>query len=348
LHHEDRLITPVDARSAREGHCYAFLVFTYIVRRVIQSFFVLVIVMLMTFSLPYFQSHGILAPAYSVLGTRATPANVAIWGAQHGMNHPYLVRFWTYVTQLLFHFNLGQSYKQNLSVWGIISLYVPRTIWLALSSLILTVLIAVPLGIIQASKRNTVFDYTATGTAFILYAMPSFLLCMLMLDAFGFHWPHLPTSPPSGVSPWAMFLDPKGFLLPVACLTMLSVAGLSRFMRGTVLEVLVQDYVRTAKAKGCSNSRTLFRHAFRNALGPIVTILGLSIPGLLSGALIVESVFNYSGLGIQTVNAAVNIDVPTVLGITVLVSMLTLAGNLMADVALGIVNPRIRIEGSGR
>jgi peptide/nickel transport system permease protein len=323
-------------------------VLAYILRRIAQSILVLLIVMLLTFSLPYFQVHGIMAPAYQVLGTHATPANVALWGAQNGMNHSYIVRFWNYVTQVFFHFNLGHSYKQNLSVWGIISLYVPRTIWLALSALILTIVIAIPLGIFQASKRNTVFDYSATGSAFVLYAMPSFLLCMLVLDAFSFHWPHLPSSPPSGVAPWAMFTSPVGFILPVACLTMLSVAGLSRFMRGTVLEVLVQDYVRTAKAKGCTNRRTLFRHAFRNALGPIITILGLSIPALLGGALIIESVFNYGGLGIQTVNAATNLDIPTVLGITLLVSILTLSGNLMADIALGLVNPRIRIEGAGR
>jgi peptide/nickel transport system permease protein len=115
-------------------------------------------------------------------------------------------------------------------------------------------------------------------------------------------------------------------------------------MRGTVLEVLVQDYIRTAKAKGCSSRRVLFRHAMRNALGPIVTILGLSIPALLGGALIVESVFNYSGLGIQTVNAATILDIPTVLGITLLATVLTLLGNFLADIMLGVVNPRIRIQ----
>jgi peptide/nickel transport system permease protein len=321
-------------------------VFAYILRRLVQAFVVLLIVMLVTFTLPYFQNHGILAPAYAVLFTHATPHNVAIWGQQNGMDHPYFVRFWNYVTQVFFHFNLGHSYKQNMSVWALISLYVPRTIWLAVSSLVLTIIIAIPLGIFQASRRNTAFDYTATGTAFVLYAMPSFLLCMLMLEAFSYHGPHLPASPPAGVDPWAIFSHPVGFLLPVVSLTMLSVAGLSRFMRGTVLEVMVQDYIRTAKAKGCSNRRTLFRHAFRNALGPIITILGLSIPALFGGALIVESVFNYGGLGIQTVAAATALDVPTVLGITLLVAIFTVLGNLLADVMLGVVNPRIRIEGN--
>lgn len=320
--------------------------FNYIVRRIIQSFIVLILVMLITFTLPYFEVGGILAPAYAVLGTHANPQSIHLWGVQHGMFRPYLVRFWEYLDQVFVHFNLGHSYKQNLSVWAIISLYVPRTIWLALSSLIFTVIIALPLGIYQASKRNTPADYIATGAAFILYGIPAFLLGILMLQFFSFGWPHLPTSPPSGVAPWAMFTDPKGFILPVATLTLLSIAFLSRFMRSAVLEVLVQDYIRTAKAKGCSNRRVLIHHAVRNALGPIIIILGLYIPALLGGAVVIEAVFNYSGLGIQIVNAATISDVPTVLGITLLVAILTLFGNLMADIMLGIVNPRIRIQGS--
>jgi peptide/nickel transport system permease protein len=319
-------------------------VIAYVIRRLIQSFVVLLIVLLVTFTLPYLEPGGILAPAYIVLGTHANKVTVAQWGVQHGMNHPFFIRFWSYLTQVFLHFDLGHSFKQNMSVWQIIALYIPRTVWLALTSLLLTIFIAIPLGLVQASRRNTTFDYAATGTAFVLYAMPSFLLCILMLQTFSFGILHLPAQPPSGVAPWAMFTDPLPFVLPVACLTLLGVAGISRFMRGTVLEVLVQDYIRTAKAKGCSKRQVLFRHAFRNALGPIVTILGLSLPALFGGALIIESVFNYSGLGIQTVNAAQLLDIPTVLGITLLVSILTLMGNLLADIALGIVNPRVRVE----
>lgn len=319
---------------------------SFIVRRVIQSLFVLLIILFITFSLPYLEPRGIYAPAYLALGTRATPANVHLWAVSHGLNHPYFYRLGQYIWNVFAHFNLGYSYSASRPVWNILSVYVPRTIWLALTSLLLTTVISIPLGIFQASRRNTAFDYTATGVAFVLYAMPSFLLCMLVLDSFGFHAPHLPISPPPGVAPWLLFTDPKAFVMPVGCLTLLSVAGLSRFMRGTVLEVMVQDYVRTAKAKGCSSRRVLFKHAFRNAMGPIITLLGLSVPGLLGGAIVIEDVFNYGGLGIETVNAALSSDVPVVLGITLLVAIFTLLGNLLADVALGLVNPRIRIEGS--
>lgn len=319
---------------------------SYILRRLVQSAIVLVIIVTITFTLPYFQPHGIEAPAYAVLGSRSSPHNVYVYATQHGLTQSYFVRLYQYFNQLIFHLNLGTSYKQSLAVNSIISLYVPRTLWLALSSLIFTVIIAIPLGIFQASRRNTVVDYAATGTAFVLYAVPAFLLCILVIDAFGFHWPHLPISPPSGVAPWAIFTDPKSFILPVGCLTLLSVAALSRFMRGTVLEVLVQDYVRTARAKGCNKRRVLWRHALRNALGPIITILGLSIPALFGGALIIEDVFNYSGIGVQTINAALDTDIPTVLGITLLVAVFTLLGNLLADVFLTVVDPRIRLERS--
>ena len=322
--------------------------FSYILRRLVQSVIVLLIVIVITFSLPYFQPHGILAPAYSFLGARSTPYNVHIWAYQHGLLGSYWTRFYQYIFQLVVHFNLGYSYKQELSVRTIIALYVPRTVWLALSALIFTFIIAVPLGIFQASRRNTTIDYVATGGAFLLYAIPTFLLCLLAIEIFGFNTLHLPISPPEGVAPWAIFTDPKSFILPVGCLTLLGVAGISRFMRGSVLEVLVQDYVRTARAKGCSARRVLWRHCFRNALGPIVTILGLSIPALFGGALIVEYVFNYSGLGLQTLNAALQFDVPVVLGITILVSIFTLLGNLAADVTLGIIDPRLRIQGTDK
>jgi peptide/nickel transport system permease protein len=320
-------------------------VIVYTIRRTLQSLLVLAIIIVITFTLPYFQPNGIDSPAYAALGVRATPLTVHLWAVQHGLAAPYLTRLWQYTDLLIFHLNLGHSFKQGLSVNQIIALYVPRTLWLALTALLLTILIAIPLGMFQSSRRNTAVDYGATGSAFVLYAMPSFLLCILMIDAFGFHLLHLPVEPTPGVRPWAIFTDPKGFILPVASLTLLSVAGLSRFMRGTMLEVSVQDYVRTAKAKGCSASRVLWRHSFRNALGPIVVILGLSVPALFGGALIIEDVFNYPGLGIQTVNAALEFDVPTVMGITLLVAIFTLLGNYLADIALALLNPRIRFQG---
>ena len=316
----------------------------YIIRRLLQSIVVFLIVMLITFSLPYFEPGGILAPAYIALGTHANAVTVHQWGVQNGIFHPFFVRFWNYLLQVCVHFNLGFSWKQNQSVWSIITLYVPRTIWLALTAFILTLIIALPIGVLQASRRNSWFDYSMTNFFFVLYGIPAFLLSLLMIDWFVFSTLHLPL-PPSDGSATAIFTDPKAFVIPVVTLAILSLAFFSRFMRSAVLDVLVQDYIRTAKAKGCSQRRILFKHAFRNALGPIITIVGLSIPGLFGGALIIEEVFNYEGVGYETVYSAQYKDIPTVLGITLLITIFTLIGNLMADIGLGIVNPRIRVEG---
>jgi peptide/nickel transport system permease protein len=319
-------------------------VVAYLIRRLIQSFAVFLIVMFLTFILPYFETGGILAPAYIALSTHASPSAVHAWGVQHQIFEPFYVRFWQYFSQVVFHFNLGYSWRQTSSVWTIIVDFVPRTIWIALVSLVLSVAIALPVGVVQASKRNTFFDYTVTNIFFVLYGIPAFLLSLLMITWFSIGTLHLPPVPNDG-SALQIFTDPKAFILPVGALTLLNLAFLSRFMRSAVLDVLVQDYIRTARAKGCSQRQVLFRHAFRNALGPIIIILGLFLPGLFGGALIIEEVFNYPGIGYQTVNAATYLDIPTVLGITLLTTAFTLAGNLIADIMLGVVNPRVRVEG---
>ena len=316
----------------------------YIVRRLIQSFVVFVIVMLITFALPYFEPGGILAPAYIALGNHATPQAVHQFGVQNGYFHPFFVRFWDYFLQVVVHFNLGYSWKFTEPVWTLIGTFVPRTIWLATLALLLTVVIALPVGVFQASRRNTIFDYSMTNFLFVLYGVPAFLLSLFMINWFVFSTFHLQL-PPTGGSSLQIFTDPGAFAVPVVTLAILNLAFFSRFMRSAVLDVLVQDYIRTAKAKVGSQRRILFRHAFRNALGPIIVILGLSIPGLFGGALIIEEVFNYEGVGYATVQSAQYKDIPTVLGITLLITTFTLLGNLLADIMLGVVNPRIRVEG---
>jgi peptide/nickel transport system permease protein len=300
--------------------------------------------MFFTFILPYFETGGILAPAYIALQNHASPSAVHAWGVAHGVFKPFYVRFWDYFTQVVFHFNLGYSWRETASVWTIIKVFVPRTIWIALVSLVLSVAIALPIGVLQASKRNSAFDYSMTNIFFVLYGVPAFLLSLLLITWFSIGTLHLPPVP-NDSSSLAIFTDPKAFLLPVGALVLLNLAFLSRFMRSAVLDVLVQDYIRTARAKGCSQTRVLFRHAFRNALGPIIIILGLFLPGLFGGALIIEEVFNYEGIGYQTVQAATYLDIPLVLGITLLTTIMTLAGNLIADIMLGVVNPRVRVEG---
>jgi peptide/nickel transport system permease protein len=326
--------------------------FAYLVRRLLSAVFVVLFIIWFTFTLQYLQKpYGVDTPAYGFCPLKHTYACLHPYIVKLGLDQPYFIRMYQYIEGLVVHFNLGFSYKENQPVWGLLKLLIPRTFWLAGVSLALAIVIALPLGIYQAWRRNSGFDYVATGVVFILYSIPAFVLALVLLDAFSFHSPlnyHLPNSPPTGVHPWAMFTQPAGFILPIVTLAAASVAGLSRFMRSSVLDVLVQDYVRTAKAKGCSSRRVLFKHTMRNALGPIITIIGLYLPVLLGGALIVEDVFNYLGIGQETVIASTTNDSYTLLAITIIGTVMVVIGNLLADLGLAIVNPRVRIEGAAR
>ena len=319
----------------------------YIGRRLLQGFFVLLLVLVFTFTLPYFLPHGALNAAYFNCAEHQTKACIDTFANTYGLNQPYFQRLWHYLWGVFIHFNLGLSFKDSPpQITGILRVYIPRTFFLGLSAFILATVVAIPLGIYQAWRRNRPADYWFTGVTFMMYATPPFVLGFLMLDAFAIHTFHLPDSPPLGVHPWAMFTDPKGFILPVLTLTSLQIGSYSRYMRSNVIDVLVQDYIRTARAKGCSPRQILMRHTFRNAMTSIVTVLGVSIPGLLAGAVITESVFNYPGLGLIVVQAAQDFDTMVVLGVTVVVTVMAVLGNLIADISLVFINPRIRIMGT--
>ncbi len=152
-------------------------------------------------------------------------------------------------------------------------------------------------------------------------------------------------SPPSDASAWAVFTDPRAFVLPVVTLAATTVASFSRYMRSSMMDALAEDYIRTARAKGAGNRRVLYGHALRNALIPMITLLGLSLPAIVSGALIVENVFNYPGMGLLTVQSAFNDDIPVVLGTTLVITVATVIGSLLADILYAVADPRIRLGG---
>jgi peptide/nickel transport system permease protein len=237
--------------------------------------------------------------------------------------------------------NLGFSYQQNRSVGALLVERLPRTVLLAGVSVLLSLLIAVPLGILQAVRRNGWLDYTVTGLSFVFYSVPAFWLALILVEVFAVNLGVLPSQAPQGDF-GQIISHPQGLILPVATITLVSVAFFSRYMRSSVLDNLLQDYVRTAQAKGASNRRVLFRHVLRNAFAPIVTLLGLSVPFVLAGTLISEQVFNYQGMGLLFFNGAVNRDYPVLLGVTVVVGAGTVIGSLLADIAYGLLDPRVR------
>ncbi len=312
----------------------------YIVRRIGQSIIVIVGVTILVFILRHLLPGSI---ARAILGVRATPVAIAAFNRQNGLDHPLPVQYLAFLGQLL-HGNLGYSFKQNMSVDAIVVHDLPNDLLLVGVSLVLALLIAIPVGILQAVKRNKPTDYAATGVAFILYSMPSYLLGLLLIAFFAVNLRLLPAEAPQAPTISGVLADPVALVLPIATLTLVTVALFSRYMRSAAIDSLTQDYIRTARAKGLRQTAILFRHLLRNSLIPVVTLVGISIPGILTFGLIVEQLFNFPGIGLAYFNAAVNGDYPVVFGITVLVAAATVIGNLIADIAYAVLDPRVRYD----
>jgi len=304
---------------------------------VLQAIVVLFGVSIVVFILLHLLPGG---PARAVLGIRANKVQIHAFDLRYGLLNPVPVQYVDWVNQLI-HGNLGFSYKQNQTVDSLLGENIPRTLVLVGVATLLALIVAIPLGVYQAVRRNKPEDYVLTGMSFLFYSMPSFFLGIILIILLSDTLPWLPSTGPTAISPlWDQI---PNLVLPVLTLTLVTVALFSRYMRSSVLENLVQDYVRTATSKGVGPRAILFRHVLRNALLPIVTLIGLSLPGILSGALIVESLFNYPGMGLLFWNAAVTDDFPTMLGTTMVVGVAVVVGSLLADVLYAALDPRVRI-----
>jgi peptide/nickel transport system permease protein len=311
----------------------------YLVRRVLQSLLVLLGVVIVTFLLVHLLPGG---PARAALGPKATPQGVAQFNLQNGLDHPLIQQFVIYLWHLL-QGNLGFSYVQNQSVAALIGQNLPRDVILVGLSYVVALVIAIPLGMFQAARRNRPADYVLTGLSFVLYSMPSFLLGFLLIWAFAVNWQILPSAAPSGATIGAILGDPEGLILPVATLALISIASFSRYMRSSVIENLSLDYVRTARAKGAPLFTILRRHVLRNSLLPVITLIGLSLPTVVAGALVTEEVFNFPGMGLLFFKAAQVQDYPVLVGFSLFVGIATVIGNLLADIAYGLLDPRVRL-----
>jgi peptide/nickel transport system permease protein len=315
-------------------------VISYILRRLVTAAIVLLGLMAAIFTMLHIISPS---PARAVLGIRASAAAIAGFNHAHGFDRPLWHQFLTYVNQTL-HGNFGYSYKQNQSVSALFKENAGRSAYLSGISVFLAIVIAMPLGIFQAVKRNSLLDYALTGISFTLYSMPIFFLSLVLIDWFAVRHQILPPFASSATSTWGVIKDPKSMVLPVASLVALSVAGYSRYMRSSALDNLAQDYIKVARAKGLPEHKILFRHLVRNSSLPMVTLIGLSIPDLLAGNLITEQVFNFKGLGLLFYNSLGNEDYPILLAYTLFGGILVVLGNLVADVALTLTDPRIRLS----
>jgi peptide/nickel transport system permease protein len=312
---------------------------TYLLRRVGTSIVIVIGISILIFGM----LHAIFpSPAIDVLGPRANTALIDAYNRQHGYDDPVFVQYLHYMNGLL-HGNLGYSYKQNQSVATLFQERWARSLYLSGMSLLLALIIAIPLGIYQAVRRNTLGDNVATTLAFVTYAMPDFFLYLIAISLLALTFPIFSYEASQSTSVLAVALDWRAMTLPIVCLALLIVAGYSRYMRSSAMDTLAQDYIKAARAKGLPERLVLMRHLLRNACLPMATLIGLSIPYLLAGNLICEYVFNYQGLGLLFYDSLQTEDYPVLLAYTLLGGLLTIAGNLLADVALTVADPRIRL-----
>jgi peptide/nickel transport system permease protein len=312
----------------------------YIIRRILIAIVITIGIAAITFELLHLIAGS---PVHEVLGRQAKPAAIKAWNKAHGYDRPLVAQFATYLGHLV-QLNFGYSYKEGQSVAALFKENAGRSIYLSGSSLVLSLLIAMPLGIAQAVRRNSVGDYTVTALTFILYAMPPFFLGIILIDVFALRLNIFPPLVPSSITTTAQAIGhPREFFLPIITLTAVNIASFSRYMRSSALDNLAQDYIRLARAKGLSQRAVLYRHLLRNACLPMITLVGLSIPDLLAGNVLVEVLFNIQGLGLLFFNALQNGDYPILLAYTVLGGILTVVGNLMADVAVTVADPRVRV-----
>jgi len=309
----------------------------FLLRRIGQALVVLLIVSAVIFALLHFLPGG---PARAILGPRATPQKIAEFNHENGYDLALPLQYTRWLGKAV-HGDLGFSYKRNSPVSTLLKATVPRTLLLVGLGTLIAVLIAIPVGIIQATRRNRVVDHALTTVTFTLYSMPSFWLGLILIEVFAIKLGWLPPDAPTG-SPLEMLQNPAGLVLPIATLSLVTIASFSRYVRASTVEQLEQDYVRTARAKGLRSGAIVRRHVVRNALSPVVTLLGLSLPWILGGSLVVEAVFNFPGTGFLFWNAAQAQDYPVLLGVVLVVSVGTVIGSLLADLGYAFLDPRVR------
>jgi peptide/nickel transport system permease protein len=313
-------------------------VIAYLIRRLIQAVVVVFGVTIILFLILHALPGG---PARGMLGAEATSAQVHRFIVENGYDRPLYAQYVTFLGQLV-QGNLGYAYQYNETVDTLIGQDLPKSAVLLGLAYGLALVVSIPLGIIQAVRRNSVVDHVASALSFVAYSMPVFWLGILLIDAFAVSLKIFPPEGPQGATVSAVLSDPKALILPVVTQALIAIAVFTRFMRSSAIENLLQDYIRTARAMGIPERKVRFSYLLRNSLLPIITLIGLSLPAMISGVVITESVFNYPGMGLLFWNSATSHDFPVLLGATVVIAIATVLGSLLADFLYAVVDPRIR------
>ena len=285
-------------------------------------------------------------PTEYMLNPRTRPEDRQLMKENLGLNKPIIVQYGIWVKNLVTKGDLGFSMVNGRPVMQSILERMPATLVLMGSAYILSLLISIPLGVVSAVKQYSFWDYLFTFLAFIGLSMPSFWLALMSIYIFALKLGWLPTGGISsvyGANFFVHFFDfLKHLILPAFVLTVRNLADWTRYLRSSMLEVINEDYIRTARAKGLSEFTVIYKHALRNALLPVITLFGLSLPILVSGAFIIEHIFGWPGMGQLGMNAVFQRDYTILMGDILLSSVLVLVGNLLADIMYAWADPRIR------
>jgi peptide/nickel transport system permease protein len=301
----------------------------YLARRVLQAVAVVLLVTLIVFGLLQ------LGPGSDV---------TAVVGAGAARSQ-FLLQYLSWLGHVL-QGNLGYSSKLGEPVATLLAASIPRTLVLTGISTVLALAVAIPVGLAQAVRRSTATDYVLRTLTLVFYGTPAFVLGNVLVLIFGVNLRWFGAEAPQEPGVGGFITDWRDLTLPVATLALVTIAIFARYMRSAAADTLAEEFVEAARARGAGGRRIMARHVLRNSLAPIVTLVGLSIPQILGGAVIVEALFNFRGVGYQIWQAAQNHDLPVILGFTVVIGMAAAVGSLLADVGYAILDPRVRYSRS--
>ena len=303
----------------------------YLLRRLLAAALILLGVSFVTFVLLYVLPAD---PARQIAGRSATAETVASIRAQLGLDQPFIVQYWRYLSGLL-QGDLGRSYLQRSEVAELIWSRLPASLVLMVAAIAAELVIGLTMGILAALRRGTATDQALMVTSFVCVSAPQFVVGILLLYVFAVQL---------GWFPIGGYGRLEHVVLPALTLGLLGAGWYSRMMRSSMLDVLNQDFVRTARAKGLARGRILFRHVLPNAILPVVAMIGIDIGLFMSGIVVVESVFGWPGVGQLAWQAIQRVDIPIIMGVTLISAVFIVLGNLLADLIAPMIDPRIKLR----
>ncbi|MDF2944746.1 MAG: ABC-type dipeptide/oligopeptide/nickel transport system, permease component [Herbinix sp.] len=312
----------------------------YIIKRILIALPVLIGITIVDYAIMCLAG----SPLAMLQGPRVSEAAVQAKAITLGLDQPIYIQYFVWLKELL-HGNMGYSIKNYQPVASMIATHLGPTLLLMGASLVVSMLIAVPAGIYSATHQYSIKDYSVVTLSFLGTSVPGFFLSLLLIYLFTIKLGWLPSSGMSSLGTGGDFIDVvKHMVMPVIVLAT-SMAGTNiRYIRSAVLEILQQDYLRTARAKGIGNFLVINKHALRNALVSIVTVIGMQIPILFGGAVIIEQVYSWPGLGLMTMSAITNRDYPVIMGVCLLSAIVVLLANLLTDILYAVVDPTIQYK----